>query len=426
MLILYRIFLYAASPYLLGRLLVRGLREPRYFFTIRQRFGFALRPTRGANNIRPNGIWIHAVSVGEVNAGAALVFYLLKKYPKMPITVTTMTPTGADRVAELFKDEVAHFYLPYDYPGAVRRFLQTVRPRLAVVMETEIWPNLIAAAARRQVPMVYINVRLSRRAHNGYQYIKKLIAPRLKSISHFAVQAEADARRLIDLSAAPDKITITGNLKFDIEFKPSIFERAQSVRRDLGINRPIWVVGSTHSGEEEIILEAFARIKNKFENLLLVIVPRHPHRFTTVFRLCQRRYKSILRSKTNGKIHPEIDIYIADTMGELTLLLAAGDVAFIGGSLLPIGGHNVLESCAAGTPVVFGPHMFNFAEITKLVQQYKAGICIRNAAQLAEVIIKLLHDSQLRDTYINNGRKLIEKNRGALKKTCTLIDAQLT
>ena len=274
MLAWYRIFLYLVLPLVMLRLLGRAARDRRYFENIPQRLGFAgMRPTAG-------GIWIHAVSVGEVNAATPLIEHLLKQYPDKPVTVTTMTPTGADRLkktfANAFGGRVRHCYLPYDYPGAVRRFLDGLSPCLAVVMETEIWPNLIARCHRSGVPMLYVNVRLSKRSHRGYRRFRKLIRPALQKITCFAVQGRADARRLIRLGAPPAAVCVTGNLKFDVALPAGIREAAQSLRRNLGCERPVWVAGSTHEGEEAQLLEAFARVRTAFKSLLLVIAPRHP------------------------------------------------------------------------------------------------------------------------------------------------------
>ena len=402
------------------RLLYRGIQNSRYFEHVPQRFGFInIKP-------RPDGFWIHAVSVGEVNAATPLINHLLERYPDKEVTVTTMTPTGSDRVLKSYGDRIQHCYLPYDYPGAVKRFLDCVRPQMAIVMETEIWPNLITRCSRSGIPMIYANVRLSKRSHRGYRKFRNLIGPILRKIDLFAVQAKPDAKRLIRLGALPSSVTVTGSIKFDVTLPASVNEAAQSVRRDLGWDRPVWVVGSTHEGEESQILEAFASIRRKFESLLLVMVPRHPERFNTVFRLCTRfGYKTVLRSETSGKLDEDTEIYLADTMGDLQLLISASDIAFIGGSLVPIGGHNVLEASAAGVPVVFGPHMFNFSEISDLVLEHGAGVQVMNVEELTEVIERLLSDPVIRDQYGSHGKELVERNRGALKKICSLIENEL-
>lgn len=429
MLFLYRALLYAAAPWVALRWLARALRDRRYFDRAWQRLGFAGR------DLRPGGVWIHAVSVGEVNAAAPLVEHILARHPDQAVLVTTMTPTGAERVARLFAGRVRHAYLPYDYPGAVKRFLRRASPRLALVMETEIWPNLIAACARRRVPMFCVNVRLSKRSMRGYRRYRGLLAPALRSIDHFAAQNRADARRLIHLGARAERVSVTGSLKFDIELPAAALENARAVRRHWGA-RPVWLAGSTHEGEEAQVLDAFARLKREVGDLLLVIAPRHPQRFKRVFKLCARRgFAAELRSKNlphgdggggdANRLPAATDICVADTMGELPVLIAAADVAFIGGSLTPLGGHNVLEASAAETAVVFGPHMFNFAAIADQLVQHAAGIQVANADELAEVVQRLLADPNLRRQYAARGRALLQKNRGALAQVCAFVDAKL-
>ncbi|MGI9311482.1 MAG: lipid IV(A) 3-deoxy-D-manno-octulosonic acid transferase [bacterium] len=419
MLSCYRIALYLALPLIALRLLLRALRDRRYFDRLPQRFGFGgIRPA-------PGGIWIHAVSVGEVNAAAPLIRHLLAQHPRRAITVTTMTPTGADRVAQMFADRVAHCYLPYDYPGATRRFLRALRPCLALVMETEIWPNLIHRCHRIGVPMIYVNARLSRRSHRGYRRFRGLIAPTLAQVGGFTVHARRDARRLLRLGASASSLTVTGSIKFDIA-APSA-ARARAVRRDWGEARAVWLAGSTHEGEEAQVLDAFARLRREFASLLLVIAPRHPQRFAAVAKLCARRGHVVaLRTEMNERaLDDDTEVYLADTMGELPTLIAASDVAFIGGSLAPRGGHNVLEASAAGTPVVFGPHMFNFAEIADLLLRRAAALQVMDANELAEVVGKLLRDDALRAQYAARGKALVERNRGALEKVCAVVESEL-
>ncbi len=432
MLTLYRIILYLILPVLLVRLLCRAARNRKYLSKIPQRFGFNLRLPYLANNSPQDecgldGIWIHAVSVGEVNATIPLVKNLLVRFPDKAITITTMTPTGSNRVLSVFGDSVRHCYLPYDYPGSVKRFLNALRPQLAIVMETEIWPNLIDECDNRQIPMIYSNVRLSPKSHRAYLRFRKLFAPTLKKVKQFAVQARADADRLIDIGANADAVSVTGNIKFEMGLPASIGEAAQSVRRDLGWQRPLWVAGSTHEGEESQIIEAYLKARKEIENLLLVLVPRHPERFSTVFKLAMRYHcNTVLRSQSDTAISTDTDIYVADTMGELTLLIAAADIAFIGGSLVPTGGHNLLEACAAGVAVIFGPHTFNFQEISELILSKGAGIQVMNSDELCDVVVKLLNDPLMRDQYGLAGRELIKENKGALEKIGVMVDKILT
>ncbi len=419
MIFLYGIALYCLLPFLLIKLLLRALKNPRYFQHIPQRFGYKLPPTAAPQR---RGIWIHAVSVGEVNAALPIVRYLTHHQSSLPITVTTMTPTGSDRVKKIMGDSVSHCYLPYDYPGAVKRFLNQIQPKLAIVMETEIWPNYIMACAARNILTLYANVRLSERSHKRYKRIQTLITPTLQAVTQFAVQSQKDADRLIDLGALKSRIVVTGNIKFELEVAASTLEAAQSVRRDLGWDRPIWLVGSTHENEESHILDAYRIAVKQYDDLLLVMAPRHPQRFQSVHKLCIKRgYTTQLRSRQRQAVTADIEIVVADTMGELMLLIAAADFSFIGGSMVKIGGHNILEACSVGKAVIFGRYMFNFAEIAELVLAQGAGIQVKDSKGLAEAVIKLIGDPILRDQYGMQGKQLYEDNKGALTAIANLI-----
>ncbi|NKB76422.1 MAG: 3-deoxy-D-manno-octulosonic acid transferase [Gammaproteobacteria bacterium] len=420
MLTLYRFFLYLASPVVFVTLIIKAIRSPAFRPRLWQRFGFF------ENHPMPGGVWIHAVSVGEVNAAAPLINYVLKNYSDLDVTVTTMTPTGSARVMHLFSGKIHHCYLPYDYSGAVARFITLIKPSLAVVMETEIWPNLIDLCHRKNIPMIYTNVRLSRRSFEKYRRIKGLVGPTLRKIENFAAQTSADANRLIELGAIPETVKITGNLKFDITVPPSVKEAAHVMRRNLGKDRSVWVAGSTHEGEEEQVIDGFRLAKKEIPDLLLVLVPRHPERFSSVGRLCVRAgFKVVRRTQHQQELPFDTEIYLVDTMGELTLMLAACDVAFIGGSLVPVGGHNLLEANALGVPVVFGPNMFNFTEISTLVSDKGAGIEVNDSDELASVVVRLLKDPSQRDRYGFKGKELMEENKGALMSITALLDTRL-
>jgi 3-deoxy-D-manno-octulosonic-acid transferase len=421
MIILYRVFLYLFLPVVLIRLLLRASRNRQYFNRIPQRFGWKL----GIDKVK-GGIWIHAVSVGEANAAVPLVKYLKSAYPDKPLLITTMTPTGADRIVKTFGDSVTHCYLPYDYPGAVKRFLAAAQPELAMIMETEIWPNYIEGCNSAEIPMIYTNVRLSARSYNGYKRFLGLFSRVLGKVDQFAVQSAADAERLVLLGARSDRVHTTGSIKFDIELPASTIEASQSVRRSLGWDRPVWVAGSTHEGEESQILDAFLLAKKKCPDLLLVLVPRHPERFNTVSRLCTRfGCNTVQRTQSQAEILADVDVYLVDTMGELALFIAASDFTFIGGSLVPTGGHNVLEACAAGVAVIFGPYMFNFQEISDQVLSRGAGVQIMTDEELADVVVKLVQDPVLRDQYGVQGKQFVEENRGALEKIQQLVEGCL-
>jgi len=400
---------------------IRIKNNRQYLFRLSQRFGFGLLLPKS------NRIWIHSVSVGEVNAAVPLIHHILKTYPEIEIIVTTMTTTGSDRVQNLFLKRVHHCYLPYDYPGSMKRFIKSITPCLAIIMETEIWPNMIHACYQQSIPIIYTNVRFSSRSYTLYKRFAAIIRPTIKKVSEFAVQSELDAKRLIGLGANANNVHITGSIKFDIPLPESVLGAAASLRRCLGWDRPVWVVGSTHDGEEPEVLDAFARVKKEIPNLLLILVPRHPERFSTVFRLCTRcGFNISLRSDNAYNIDIATEVYLGDTMGELTVLISASDVAFIGGSLVPKGGHNLLEACAAGIPVIFGPYIFNFAEIADLVLSKGAGVQIMNSDELSEIVVKLLNDSSLRNQYGSRGKALIKENKGTLKKTWILFEKYLS
>ncbi len=413
----YCALLYALLPVLLIRLAVRGLRNRDYWRRWPERFGFT------AKGEPPTDVWVHAVSVGEARAAAPIVEHLLGRYPNMRVLVTTMTPTGSEQVRQLFGDRVAHCYVPYDFPDAVARFLKGWRPQRAIIMETEIWPNIVCACDRRGIPLVFANVRLSAKSFASYARVRWLIGPVLRLAGAFAVQGERDAERMRRLGAPPAAVTVTGSVKFEVKLPPSLNEVAAVLRREWGQRRPVWIAGSTHDPEETLVLEAFRVLRRRHPDLLLVIVPRHPERFTVVVRLCERAGHQILRRSESGlQLSPETEILIGDTMGELTLLYAASDVAFVGGSLAPIGGHNVLEPCALGIPAIYGPHMFNFQDISALVLEAEAGVMIESGAELADAVHALLSDPNRRFRMGESGKRLIEENRGALQRTVAVLE----
>lgn len=416
MLTLYRILLYLALPYVVIRLLLRALRDNSYFARPQQRFGFSkIRPAGG-------GIWIHAVSVGEVNAIAPLVKTLMQRYPQKAITVTTMTATGSHRVQALFGGSVSHCYLPYDYQGAVKRFLQTINPCLGIVMETEIWPNLIDACYHNNIQLIYANVRMSARSFNGYRRFARLLVGVFAKVDAFAMQSEADAKRLLALGAPAEKISVTGSIKFDLSMPPSVTAAGASVRRQLGTGRSVLLAASTHDGEEAIVLAAFDIMRKQIPELLLLLAPRHPERCAAVQRGCQKqRLQTLLWSNKPITLAPDIDVLVVDTIGQLTCFIAASDVVFMAGSLVPVGGHNLLEAAALAKPAVFGPYMFNFEEIAKMFVAHHAGIQIQHPAELADVIAKLLLDPVARDKLGSNAATLLANNRGALDRLLKVI-----
>lgn len=416
---LYTLLLYLLAPLVIVRLAWRSIRAPDYRRRWPERFG-AIEPTLGERVI-----WIHAVSVGEVQAAEPVVHALLEQRPDYSVLITTVTPTGSARVTALFGNDVAHVYAPYDLPGAVSRFLERVRPQLAVIMETELWPNLFHACQCRSVPLLLVNARLSERSVAGYRRVRSLAGQTLSAVTEIAAQSELDAGRFRSLGADEHSITVTGNLKFEQRTPPSLLERAEVLRRDWGVGRTVWVAGSTHEGEDELLLDVFRQLREQFSDCLLVLVPRHPERFESVAELCrQRHYNTLLRSE-GVPCTPATEVFVGDSMGELSLFYAASDVAFVGGSLVRHGGHNLLEPAALGVPVVTGPHVFNFVEICELLQQ--AGACerVEDTGGLLRTLSLWLEDANERHRVGQCGREVVEKNRGALQSLMAMIDRHL-
>ena len=415
----YNWFLRLLFPYVLLRLLWRGLRNPDYWRRIPERFGF-IDPLA-----TPRVIWIHAVSVGEVRAAVPLVRELSARYPDYPLLITTMTPTGSAQVRELFNGKLAHCYAPYDYPAAVRRFLDRTQPVMAIVMETELWPNIFHQCRVRSIPVFVTNVRMSESSMRKYRRFASLARATLQQVRRFAAQSQADANRLLTLGADPDSIAVTGSIKFELNAGASLRESAEVLRIAWGQDRPVWLAASTHQGEEETMLAALAQLKQhkRFANMLLVLVPRHPERFAAVARLCRKHgFRVALRSENRGVLDTAVEILVGDTMGELQLFYGAADVAFIGGSLVPTGGHNLLEASAVGKPVVFGPHMFNFQEISQMTLERGAGVQIQAPSELAAAVSDFLGNANRRDSAGEAGRKMVEENRGALAANMRLIE----
>ena len=413
---LYSAGFYLAIPFLFARLYWRGRKEPDYRRRWAERFGFI-------DAIPPACIWVHAVSLGETRAAVPLIRALQERYPAKSILVTTMTPTGSRQVRDSFGTRVFHVYLPYDLPGAVQRFLRRSRPSLGIIMETELWPNVLHACRAADVPVVIANARLSARSARGYGWIAKLIRPALRSITLIAAQTPTDAERFIALGVDPANIKVTGNIKYDLSLPEGLERRGQDARRTLFGARPVWIAASTHQGEDEIILDAFQSVRETFPELILILVPRHPPRFDGVFQLCQQRSLTTLRRSSGRDFAVKTaDVYLGDSIGELLLLYAMADLAFVGGSLVPTGGHNVLEPALLGVPVVFGPHMFNFAEAAQHLLAANGVRQVQNADELAEVIANLLANPSIRQRMGEKARQAVNANRGALARLFALLE----
>jgi len=415
----YTFLLYLLAPLVLIRLAWRGLRAPAYLRRWPERFGF-IEPPLGEHVI-----WLHAVSVGEVQAAMPVIRALLERYPAYSILVTTVTPTGSEHVTSLFGDDIAHIYAPYDLPGAVSRFYDRVKPRMAIVMETELWPNLFRSCRRHDIPLLLVNARLSEKSARNYRRVGQLVARTLANVSWIAAQSEQDAERLVRLGADPDRVTVSGNLKFEQRIPPSLVERAQVLRRDWGVDRPVLIAASTHEGEDTLLLDAFREVRRELENCLLVLVPRHPERFDSVADLCRNRGLTVVMRSERNPCTADTQVFVGDSMGELLQFYAASDVAFVGGSLVRHGGHNLLEPAAIGMPVLTGPHTFNFTDINRLLVSVGACEQVDSPARLARAAIQLLRDASLRHEIGERGRLAVERNRGALQTVMGMIEEQL-
>jgi 3-deoxy-D-manno-octulosonic-acid transferase len=409
----YSIIFYLLVPVIILRLLVRTIKAPSYAQRWGERFGIV-----STNKSGKDIIWLHAVSVGESLAAVPLVQAIQKKYPDQRVMLTCMTPTGSERIRASFGDSVDHCYAPYDMPGAVARFLNRVKPKVLIIMETELWPNTIAACHKRNIPVVLANARLSKKSALGYSRVKPLVKPMLESMTAVVAQHHDDGARFVDLGLPESRLSISGNIKFDLTLDAPLKQYAQQLGTQWrgAEGRLIWLAASTHRGEDEIILQAMSQIKAGMEvPPLLVLVPRHPERFDQVAELCTSAGYTLARhSKADATAG--VDILLGDTMGELMAFYGACDIAFVGGSLVPTGGHNMIEPAAWGVPILTGPHLFNFAEASRLLLEAEAMQVCDNADSLAQHCIDLLNNQQQRQTMGDAGLNVAEDNRGALDR----------
>lgn len=417
---LYTAAYYLVTPALLLRIWWRSIRyNCKYRDRWWQRFG--LVPHLNTQKV----IWVHAVSMGETLAAVPLVKALLSQYHHFQIVITTTTPTGAMQASKHFGDTVLALYTPYDLPGCVNRFLGRIHPNLGVILETELWPNLLAACARRQIPLMLANARLSARSCRGYRKIAALARQMVNHFSIVAAQSQLDGQRFLDLGLAPQKLLVTGNIKFDIEIPADLTIRAQTLRQQWGESRPVWVAASTHEGEESVLLEALKKVRTFFPDLLFILIPRHPERFTKVRQLCaQSGFKVAVRSQKES-ITAATEILLGDTLGELMLFYAAADMAFVGGSLVEVGGHNLIEPAILGVAIVTGPHLHNFADISRLLVEAEAAKVVKEADSLSNTVLEWLRDPIKKIQVGEKGRQAVLANTGALTKHLSWIAATM-
>jgi 3-deoxy-D-manno-octulosonic-acid transferase len=410
---------YLLTPFILRHWFWRSLRNPDYRRRIAERFGFF--PATEVHDT----IWVHAVSVGEVQAAERLVRVLLERYPERTVLVTTTTPTGSDRLRALFGDSVAHSYAPLDLADAVKRFFNRVQPSIVIILETELWPNLYHECGEREIPLVLASARVSPHSIGRYRQLVSLFK---KTLSHgivIAAQTQADADRFISLGANRDRAHVTGNIKFDFALPAGVRDNGAALRARHAPDRPVWIAASTHADEEEAAIAAHRLVRKQFSNALLILVPRHPERFVDVAALLERNEISFITRSSNAACTSDTQVLLGDTMGELTTFYAAADVAFVGGSLVKVGGHNLLEPAALHLPLITGPYTYNAADIAEMFQQTGVARVVGDEQELATAVIDLLRHPELREQLGATGQQLVDSNRGALERLLELLEPLL-
>jgi 3-deoxy-D-manno-octulosonic-acid transferase len=412
---IYTLLIYLLMPVILLRLWWRGHRNPAYRERIGERFGYL--PV----DVPQGCLWIHAVSVGESQATQPMVQWLMEAHPGMSVVMTTTTPTGGQRVAQLYGERIRHLYFPYDSPAIMQRYFEALKPVAVIIMETEVWPNMLHYCRQKSIPVALANARLSEKSAQGYHKFSFLTAAAFRCFDLVIAQAEADAKRLIKSGVRKEVMHVCGSIKFEVKVPQSVREQGELLRAALGADRPVWIAASTHENEETVVLDAHRQVLEHYPDALLIIVPRHPERFDTVAGLIESSGHTCVRRTDEQLPVTEVSVYLGDVMGELPIFYGAADVAFVGGSISPIGGHNILEPAALGVAVVFGPHMQNFLEISRMMLE--AGAALQtDEARLAEVVLSLLGDPVQREEIGQHGQEVVESNQGALECTRQAIE----
>jgi len=415
---LYATLLVLAYPFVVLLLIWRGARDPDYRGGRRERLGWAYA------EVPRDVVWVHAVSAGEVIAAAPLIRRLIALLPETRVLVTTMTPTGANQVRRLLGNRVSHCYAPYDFPCALRRFMKRVRPQLLVLMETELWPNMVRMSAARGIPVVLINARLSERSARGYRRVAGLTRSMLSQLTWIAAQYPEHAQRFLDLGAPPAIVDVVGNVKFDVEMPDDFRERVAALRaRWQTSGRPVWIAASTHDGEDEIVLDAHRRLLSKSPEALLILVPRHPQRFDSVAELAS---DGLVMRRMTDTSSSQAQVILGDTMGQLIYLYGVAQIAFIGGSLVTHGGHNPIEAAASGLPLIMGPHDFNFAPVAAAFEAAGCLHRIADATDLAESLTELFDDAERRAAEVRCAREVVATNAGATDRIADRLALEIS
>ncbi len=412
----YAILTYSLFPVLIFFWILKGIFNNAYLDRMTQRFGF------NYPDLRVGSVWIHAVSVGEVQATIPLVNQIKSRYPEKDIIITTVTPTGALQVKNIFHDTVHHSYIPFETPFAVKSFFNSIKPCIALIMETEIWPNLYNECGLRKIPLILVSARISLKSLANYKRFLPLFRETLSHGILIAAQSKIDAERFISLGADPNRTWVMGNIKFDFSLPKDTVNQGKILKETSFNNRPIWIAASTHEGEEDIILDAHKEILKNINNMVLILAPRHPERFQKIKqKLSSDNWEYKSRSDFEKKYH-KCEVFLIDTIGELLLFYAASDIAFVGGSLLPIGGHNLLEPASLGLPTISGPYTFNQKEMTNLLEGADALKIISNSSELANNIMTFHSNRSESEVIGERAKAIVENNKGAISGLMRRLD----
>ncbi|MGD0492110.1 MAG: lipid IV(A) 3-deoxy-D-manno-octulosonic acid transferase [Steroidobacteraceae bacterium] len=412
---IYSLLMVLLAPAAFAIVLLRGFRDRAYWERPAERFGWGRRVPAPA-------LWLHAVSLGEVAAAAELVRVLRARHPKTPFVLTTATPTGRARARSLFGDDIDIRFLPYDTPGSVRRFLDRIRPRVAIILETELWPNLIGCCRRRGIPVVFASARLAAKSVSRYRRLGSLFRDAVAASALIAAQSPEDAERFIAVGAERARTRVVGNVKFDMRLGDAVLEKGRQLRRSYLGSRPVWIAGSTHGGEEEQVLAAHSKLRLACPDLLLLLVPRHPQRFESVAALLTRLGIVFDRRSGAPSVRPDAQVLLVDSVGELAALYAASDAAFVGGSLVPVGGHNLLEPAVLGVPVITGPYTANSKDIARRLIDGGGAVEVADSQALADAVRRLLQDPEARARAVRSARDFVDAHRGTVERLADLID----
>ena len=418
----YTVLIYFLTPLVMLRMFWRACKTPKYGRRWHERLGFVPKI-----NTDKKVIWIHSVSVGETLAAVPLIRKIQKRYPETLLVVTTTTLTGSERVRSIFPSSIYHVYAPYDLPSAVNRFIKRTHPSLVIIMETELWPNIIHYCNEIKIPIIVANARMSEKSLKGYQKFSRFTEKMLHKVDHIVAQHNDDGENFLKLGLPQSQLTIAGNIKFDAMLDSELILKASELKAAWsGKNkRQIFLAASTHRGEDEIVLDAYKQISKSYPGLLLAIVPRHPERFIEVAKLCEEHSLVTVKRSDGLKPAKNDQVLLGDSMGELMLFYGACDVAFVGGSLIPAGGHSLIEPAIWGAPLISGPSLFNFTEVSRLLKNANGMSVCQDSASMAEVVCEILKDTVEAKRMGDAAKLVVDSNRGALDKLMKIIELQV-